>query len=218
VVDWKPYLESICEKYAQWWDTYTLTNVVGNKSDKKVRKCLFLDLQAIAVKPETVKPEREQFLETREEREVFNVLEGLRKYAPEHVLLSGRPGSGKSTALVRLLLEEAQGFGNEKQSVIARNVRGASRREAISSTRGNSQIPVLVELRYYETSILDLITAFLHRHDPSLTIDCETIKTLLRQGQFLLLLDGVNELPSQEAQRNLQKFRQDYQPQPAKIF
>ena len=211
MVDWKPYLESICEKYAQWWDTYTLTNVVGNKSDKKVRKSLLLDLQAIAVKPETVKPEREQFLEAREEREVFNVLEGLRKYAPEHVLLTGRPGSGKSTALVRLLLEEAEGFGNKEQSVIARN-------EAIAITDDKTQIPVLVELRYYETSILDLITAFLHRHDPSLTIDCETIKTLLRQGQFLLLIDGVNELPSSEAQRNLQKFRQDYQQTTPMVF
>ncbi len=103
MVDWKAYLESICEKYAQWWDTYTLTNVVGNKYDQKVRKSLLLDLQAIAFKPE-----REQVVEAREEREVFNVLEGLRKYAPEHVLLTGRPGSGKSTALVRLLLEEAE--------------------------------------------------------------------------------------------------------------
>ena len=49
MLDWKPYLESICEKYAQWWDTYTLTNVVGNKYDQKVRKSLLLDLQAIAI-------------------------------------------------------------------------------------------------------------------------------------------------------------------------
>ena len=59
MVDWKAYIESICEKYAQWWDTYTLTNVVGNKYDQKVRKCLLLDLQAIALKPETVKPQSE---------------------------------------------------------------------------------------------------------------------------------------------------------------
>jgi predicted NACHT family NTPase len=40
----------------------------------------------------------------------------------------------------------------------------------------------------------------------------------LRQGQFLLLLDGVNELPSPEAQRNLQKFRQDYQQTTPMVF
>jgi predicted NACHT family NTPase len=84
-----------------------------------------------------------------------------------------------------------------------------------------------VELRYYETSILDLITAFLHRHDPSLSIDSDSfaaarsadrVKELLRQGNFFLLIDGVNELPSPEAQPNLQKFRQDYQQTTPMIF
>jgi predicted NACHT family NTPase len=54
---------------------------------------------------------------------------------------------------------------------------------------------VLVELRYYRTSILDLIQDFLQRHDPNLTVDAETLKTWLRQGQLLLLMDGLNELP-----------------------
>ncbi len=210
MVDWKPYLESICEKYAQWWDTYTLTNVVGNKFDKKVRKSPLLDLQAIALKPE-----REEFLEA---REVFNVLEGLRKYAPEHVLLSGRPGSGKSTALVRLLLESAEKTSPQTPLRSGEGLKNAPPSLVGKGVGGLGQIPVLVELRYYETSILDLITAFLHRHDPSLTIDCETIKTLLRQGQFLLLVDGVNELPSPEAQRNLQKFRQDYEQTTPMVF
>ncbi len=34
----------------------------------------------------------------------------MRKYSLEHVLLTGRPGSGKSTALIRLLLEDCQSF------------------------------------------------------------------------------------------------------------
>jgi hypothetical protein len=155
VVDWKPYLESICEKYAQWWDTYTLTNVVGNKYDKKVRKSLLLDLQAIALKPETVKPEKEQFLEAREEREIFNVLEGLRKYAPEHVLLSGRPGSGKSTALVRLLLEEAEKTSPQTPLRSGEGLKNAPPSLVGKGVGGLGQIPVLVELRYYDTSILD---------------------------------------------------------------
>jgi predicted NACHT family NTPase len=54
--------------------------------------------------------EREE--EVREKRvEQFPVLAGLRKYAlgdeREHVLLAGRPGSGKSTALRQLVLELA---------------------------------------------------------------------------------------------------------------
>ena len=78
-------------------------------------------------------------------------------------------------------------------------------------------IPVLVELRYYQTSILELIQNFLHRHDPRLNFDSETLKTWLRQGQFFLLVDGVNELPSEEARRDLKAFRQNH-PQTQMIF
>jgi predicted NACHT family NTPase len=219
VIDWNPYLKSICQKYDRWWDSYTLTDVVSKNRDKQVVKSFLFDLQALIVKPEVTKPERELLAEAREDREVLNVLEGLRKYAAEHVLLIGRPGSGKSTALVRSLLELAEGFGNtgdkEDKSVIAS---AAKRKEAISPTAGKTRIPVLVELRYYETSILDLITAFLHRHDPSLPIDNETVKELLRQGNCFLLIDGVNELPSPEARSHLQKFRQDYQQTTPMIF
>jgi predicted NACHT family NTPase len=38
----------------------------------------------------------------------YEVLAGLREYAHHHVLLVGKPGSGKSTALKRLLWEEAR--------------------------------------------------------------------------------------------------------------
>jgi predicted NACHT family NTPase len=219
VIDWKPYLKSICQRYDRWWDSYTITDVVGKNHDKQVAKSMLFDLQAETIKPEAIKPEPKLLPEAREEREILNVLEGLRKYAAEHVLLIGRPGSGKSTALMRSLLEEAEGFGNEEnKSVIAFASRLAERNEAISPIRVKTRIPVLVELRYYETSILDLITAFLHRHDPSLPIDSDRVKELLRQGNFFLLIDGVNELPSPEAQRNLQKFRQDYQQTTPMVF
>jgi predicted NACHT family NTPase len=57
---------------------------------------------------QTVERDREERRKGEEKVERLTVLEGLRKYASEHVLLVGRPGSGKSTALVRLVLEEAQ--------------------------------------------------------------------------------------------------------------
>ncbi|MGB7415814.1 MAG: hypothetical protein WA902_16530 [Thermosynechococcaceae cyanobacterium] len=41
-------------------------------------------------------------------REQFSVLKGVRKYAPEHVLLVGKPGSGKSTALQRLRWQDTE--------------------------------------------------------------------------------------------------------------
>jgi predicted NACHT family NTPase len=56
---------------------------------------------------QTVERDREE--RGKEEKiERLSVLEGLRKYASEHLLLVGRPGSGKSTALARLLLEEGE--------------------------------------------------------------------------------------------------------------
>jgi predicted NACHT family NTPase len=51
------------------------------------------------------------------------VLQGLLKYAPEHVLLVERPGSGKSTALVRLLLNEASKRKEQKIPVLVEMVK-----------------------------------------------------------------------------------------------
>ncbi|MEA5574749.1 hypothetical protein [Calothrix sp. UHCC 0171] len=111
MIDWQPYLESICQKYAQWGYSYTITDVVGKNRDRQITdeqpiKSLLFDLQAIAIQSESIQPDRELLPEARETRENLNVLEGLRKYA------RGRPGSGKSTALVQLLLEEAGKCGD----------------------------------------------------------------------------------------------------------
>ncbi len=113
----------------------------------------------------------------------------------------GRPGSGKSTALARLLLQEAEN---------ALSIAGA-------------KIPVLVELRYLpseanESSVGDRILAFMHKHDPALDIDEAGIKRLLRQGRLLLLVDGVNELPSDRGRVMVNQFRELYQKTCPMIF
>jgi predicted NACHT family NTPase len=66
-------------------------------------------------------------------------------------------------------------------------------------------------LRQYQTSVLDLIQEFLLRHE--LRLDIEDIKTLLIQGRFLLLLDGLNELPT-VAWREVECFEQKYRQTP----
>ncbi|MEA5532630.1 HEAT repeat domain-containing protein, partial [Crocosphaera sp. XPORK-15E] len=188
MINWTPYFDSICNKYAQWWDVYTLTDVEGKTRSPKTAP-LLTDLWVQEIKKEREKPE-----ERAEKTERFTVLEGLRKYAPNHILLRGRPGSGKSTALARLLLEESN-----SNSPLLKGGRGGS-------------IPILIELRYYQTSILDLILQFLQRHE--LIIDSNTLeKLLLGNDNFtlLLLFDGINELPSEAARQDLQKFRQQYQ-------
>lgn len=199
MIDWTPYLKSISdsEKYAQWETFYTLTDVEGKTRPSKTAPLLRdLWVQTIEKEPENP-PERPERPERPEKTERFTVLDGLRKYAANHVLLKGRPGSGKSTALARLLLEE---------SVAVQSLRLNQQNQAKII-----QIPILIELRLYETSILDLILQFLKRH--KLIIDSNTLESWLLENQNfspLLLFDGINELPSDTARRDLKNFRQQY--------
>jgi HEAT repeat protein len=178
MVDWTPYLESLCNTYTQWWTFGTLKDVVEPKRFE------------FGLIVETVERDTQQRGKQEQKVERLSVLEGLQKYAPNHVLLVGRPGSGKSTALVRLLVATAQ--------------------QALQNP--HSQIPVLVELRtyniYYKTSVLDLVQASLKRR--KLRLNLETIEELLAQGRLLLLMDGINELPDDEARRAIKEFRLDY--------
>jgi predicted NACHT family NTPase len=160
-------------------------------------------LMVQTVEPPKAEQERElrQDGEKKEKIERLPVLEGICKYAADHVLLVGRPGSGKSTALARLLLQEAE--------------------NALSIAR--AKIPVLVELRYLpseanESSVFDRILAFMHKHDPALGIDEAGIKQLLRQGRLLLLVDGVNELPSDRGRAQVNQFRELFQKTCPMIF
>ncbi|MCA2688823.1 MULTISPECIES: HEAT repeat domain-containing protein [unclassified Microcystis] len=191
MIDWTPYLESISEKYAQWETFYTLTDVEGKTRPAKTAP-LLRDLWVQTIEKERENPQERA--ERPEKTERFTVLEGLRKYKANHVLLKGRPGSGKSTALARLLLEEAQSLRPNQQNQ-AKII----------------QIPILIELRLYETSILDLILQFLKRH--KLIIDSNTLESWLLENQNfrpLLLFDGINELPSDPARQKLKNFRQQY--------
>ncbi|OPF19550.1 hypothetical protein B1L04_09730 [Microcystis aeruginosa KW] len=194
MIDWTPYLKSISdsEKYAQWETFYTLTDVEGKTRPSKTAP-LLRDLWVQTIEKEPQNPQER----AEKAKNPKKVLELLREYAADHVLLKGRPGSGKSTALARLLLEESVGvqslrLNQQNQAKII-------------------QIPILIELRLYETSILDLILQFLKRH--KLIIDSNTLESWLLENQNfrpLLLFDGINELPSEAARQNLKNFRQQY--------
>ena len=194
--DWSCYLASVCEEYAHWWDKYTLTDVTGKQQTKESKGDGFLlDLMAetVSEKDGDNSPDSRPRAEQAEKIERFTVLEGLRKYAKEHVLLRGAPGSGKSTAMARLLLEEA---------------------EKVSDSQ--LEIPALVELRYYDTSLQGLIEEALLRHDPA--IEISELEQWLVQGRLLLLMDGVNELPSEAARRDVLRFRRRYEKTTPMVF
>ncbi|NES23521.1 MAG: hypothetical protein F6K41_32535, partial [Symploca sp. SIO3E6] len=135
-----PYLGSICDKYAQWWKIYTLTDVVGKQRNEHKQCPPLLDLMVQTVEQQQAKREEEKEQEERKEKiERLAVVEGLRKYAPDHVLLVGRPGSGKSTALVRLLLEEAE-RGRDAGTQLRGDAEIGRGRDAVTQLRGDAEI------------------------------------------------------------------------------
>ncbi|NJO73569.1 MAG: NACHT domain-containing protein [Leptolyngbyaceae cyanobacterium RM1_406_9] len=188
VIDFQPYLNAIAATYEKWWQLYTLTDAEGKQQSKDAPP--IFDFGLIV---QTVKEERQQ---QEEKVERFSVLEGICKYADQHVLLVGRPGSGKSTALARLLLEEAttqklEFFKNSNFS---------------PHTSSQPRLPILVELRDWQGSLSNLIHNAVARHDP--TLKAVPLDTLLNSA--LILFDGVNELPSEEARSQLSVFRRNH--------
>ncbi|MDJ0732861.1 MAG: hypothetical protein QNJ47_02050 [Nostocaceae cyanobacterium] len=82
----------------------------------------------------------------------------------------------------------------------------------------NLKIPVLVELRNWDNSVEkveNLIYKFFRSH--KYRIDITKIEDLLFDGELLLLMDGLNELPSDEARDKVAQFRRNY-PETPMIF
>jgi len=148
------YLMSVVKAYQKWEKQYTLTDVTGRSLQEKAivsrdvadEEPSFdyfdfgLMVQTVSEDKEKGEGEKEKG-EVEEKIERLPVLEGICKYAADHVLLVGRPGSGKSTALARLLLQEAE---------------SASPFRMRSAADPQAKIPVLVELRYLPSEANEL--------------------------------------------------------------
>lgn len=167
-IDFQPYREAVISHYSQQRHLYTPTDALLPLEARSVERQAQYDGQ---------KQQREKTVEQ------FPVLEGLRKYAlgnqREHVLLAGRPGSGKSTTLRQLAVALAE----------------------------EGQVPVFVQLKG-DRPVLETIASELEKGD-LYDLEPKEIKRLLRQQRFVLLLDGVNEIPNDDLRRKLAEFRED---------
>jgi HEAT repeat protein len=168
-VDFPKYLQFLVESYKEQEHLYTLTDL-----QVEVR---------VEMPPEDPPQTPEKQPKTKIER--LEVLSGIRKHLHEgNVLLAGKPGSGKSTVLLRFRWELA--------------------REALEDA--DRPIPMLVQLRS-DRSILEAICAEFRR--AKLRVSAEEVDELLIDGKLLLLLDGVNEMPSLQRRQELQQLRHD---------
>ena len=174
------YLRSLSSHYERWWNIYRLTEAIS------ARQSTFTF--------EQIAQTEEQSKEDPTKKETLpQLLQGIIDYAEsESVLLVGSPGVGKSTTLLRLLAVLAK---QELQNPIPR-------------------IPVLVRLKDYQSSLSSpedssgMLTLIQEALEPELSLEIADIKALLFQEKRLfLLLDGLNEIPSDVVRSKLTKFR-----------
>ena len=89
-LDFQNYLQSVCNEYKRWWKHYTVTDALGQTPSEDEELTSPFNFGQIV---ETIPSQKSE-----EKTERMPVLEGIRKYASQQVLLIGKPGSGKSTA------------------------------------------------------------------------------------------------------------------------
>jgi HEAT repeat protein len=185
--DFQPYLSAIALHYAKDDRFYTPTDAL-----------LLLEVQTVV--------EREEKADQEKRVEQFPVLEGLRKYAigdgREHVLLAGRPGSGKSTALRQLVVALAAA----PQPPILGEHELNNTVQSPQNWGFGGHIPVLVQLKADRT-VPELIKAEFRRAKVAVTEP--QIDEWLMHDRLVLLLDGVNEIPNDDLRRELARFREE---------
>ncbi|WP_416670570.1 HEAT repeat domain-containing protein [Egbenema bharatensis] len=197
------YLRSIANDYKQWWNVYRLTEAISARQatftfeqivqTKDSNKNSLPLLQGIIQYAKSgVAESRDKLSSDHDSDDSQRAKVNSQNPIPEHVLLIGSPGVGKSTTLLRLLVALAE---QEQQNP-------------------EPCIPVLVKLKNYQqppsgsednSGMLALIKEAL---EPGLSLEISEIKALLFDDKRLfLLLDGLNEIPADIVRSKLADFR-----------
>ena len=169
----KSYLESVISHYQQWWKHYAFMDEIDEET-------WFEFTLSSTTKDKSQNSENPPINQAPQ-----LVLDAIRDYASEKILIVGTPGAGKSTLLAKVLAAAA----------------------TRAQEHSDAPIPVLIELRDLKLTgdrpgLRGLILRSLEGHDPSL--DEEALKKLLQERRLLLLVDGLNEIS--EAKRDLKNF------------
>ncbi|CAG7648224.1 NACHT domain-containing protein [Actinacidiphila bryophytorum] len=119
----------------------------------------------------------------------FDALQRLSGLRQGNAALVGGPGAGKSTLLERVALAQADRWAEDS----------------------TLPLPVVLPLRHLGGSVPDLAAAVFLRH--RCTVPEAEVRELFAARRLLVLLDGMNELPSAAARKALAAFLDTYRPQ-----
>jgi HEAT repeat protein len=179
----RSYLTKICQHYEKWWAVDPLTEIIAD------RQATFSFNQMVQKEEKGQKKDQPKI--------TLTLFQGIQDYIEsEPILLVGSPGVGKSTALLRCLVNFAKA----------------------ELEKSKPRIPVLVQLKRYKDSfscpedrsgMLGLIKDTLK---PDLWLELSDIEKLLfheKEKRLILILDGLNEMPASTVRTELEEFRKN---------
>jgi len=182
--DCQSYLQEICHRYEQWWAENALTEAIS------ARQATFSFEQMVQTEEKTSEGESKKI--------TLSIFTAIQNYVEsEHILLVGSPGIGKSTALLRCLVQLAE---RERE-------------------KSEPRLPILVSMKKYKVSFSNsedpsgMLTLIRNALLPKIRrkVSVSEVERLLLDKRLILLLDGLNEMPADAIRTHLKAFREECQ-------
>ncbi len=139
----------------------------------------------------------------------------------EYLMVLGQPGAGKSTFLKRIGLAAIQGKEDRSRHHIQNNLPGikpelGTKQPLLPGTTNpqseelytHELIPVLIELKRCDSKEIDLVGKIQAELENCRFESADILtQTLLNKGRMLILLDGLDEIPSQHLNRAITQIQ-----------